>query len=67
MSDLTPNYSLEVQGLMLEKAQFALNIQSQRYRIAQTMDEVRRINTNIEATHTAIASLDEKITNLQGA
>lgn len=66
MADVKPNYSLEVQGLELEKAQLELNIKSQQYRIAQTLDEVARINTNIEATHTAITALADKITNLKG-
>ena len=64
MADVTPNYPLEVQGLQLEKAQLELNIQSQNYRIAQTRDEVTRIETNIEATKVAIAALQTKITNL---
>lgn len=64
MADLTPNYSLEVQGMMLERAQFELNIMAQTYRIAQAHDEVRRISVNIEATKVAIAALDEKITSL---
>ena len=64
MADVTPNYSLEVQGLQLEMAQLTLNIQSQNFRIAQTQDEVTRIETNIEATKVAIASLQDKITSL---
>lgn len=67
MADVTPNYSLEVQGLELEKAQLTLNVQSQQYRIAQTRDEVQRINANITATQAAIAALAEKITTLKGA
>lgn len=67
MADVTPNYSLEVQGLELEKSQLSLNVQSQQYRIAQTADEVRRIEANIAATHTAIAALTEKIKQLKGA
>ena len=67
MADVTPNYSLEVQGLELEKAQLELNIKSQRYRIAQTQDEVLRIETNIAATQSAIAALVEKIKPLKGA
>lgn len=61
MADVLPNYSLEIQGLELEKAQLELNIQSQLYRIAQALDEVERINTNITATRTAVAALDTKI------
>lgn len=67
MADVTPNYSLEVQGLELEKAQLELNAQSQQYRIAQVMDEVRRIHINIEATRLAVDALDIKITTLKGA
>ena len=67
MADVTPNYSLEVQGLELEKAQLELNIKSQQYRIAQTRDEVARITVNIDATKTAIDALAEKITSLKGA
>ena len=67
MADVTPNYSLEIQGLELEKAQLALNVLSQSYRIAQTHDEIARINTNIGATQTAIAALSEKIKSLKGA
>ena len=66
MADVTPNYSLEIQGLLLEKSQLELNIQSQQYRIAQTLDEVKRINVNIEATKTAIDLLADKITTLKG-
>ena len=66
MPDVTPNYSLEVQGLELEKSQLELNVKSQQYRIAQTLDEVTRINTNITATLTAIAALADKITALKG-
>lgn len=64
MADVTPNYTLEVQGLQLEMAQLSLNVQSQYYRIAQTQDEVARITVNIEATKTAIAALQSKITSL---
>ena len=66
MSDVTPNYSLEFQGLALEKAQLELNVQSQQYRIAQTLDEVQRININITATREAIAALDTKLKELKG-
>lgn len=66
MADVTPNYSLEIQGLALEKSQLELNVQSQQYRIAQTHDEVQRINVNITATRTAIAALDTKIDTLKG-
>ena len=64
MADVTPNYTLEVQGLLLEKAQLELNIQSQTYRIAQTRDEVTRIETNIAATKVAIIALQDKISSL---
>lgn len=67
MPDVTPNYSLEVQGLELEKAQLDLNVKSQLYRIAQSQDEISRINTNITATRTAIGALSTKITTLKGA
>lgn len=67
MADVTPNYSLEIQGIELERAQLVLNVQSQQYRIAQTLDEVRRINVNIAATKASIVALEEKITQLKGA
>ena len=66
MADVTPNYSLELQGLMLEKAQLELNMQAQQYRIAQTRDEVTRIEANIEATRESVALLNTKIDNLKG-
>lgn len=66
MADVIPNYSLEVQGMELERAQLDLNIKSQSYRIAQAEDEVRRIAVNIESTRTAIIALDEKINSLKG-
>ena len=66
MSDVTPNYSLEIQGLMLEASQLELNVQSQYFRIATSQDECRRISENIESTKIAIQSLNEKITNLKG-
>lgn len=66
MADVTPNYSLEIQGLELEMAQLNLNVQSQQYRIAQTRDEVARITTNIEATKVAIATIAAKILGLKG-
>lgn len=66
MPDVTPNYSLEVQRLELEKAQLELNIQSQTYRIAETKDEVNRINDNITATRVSVASLADKIKQLKG-
>ena len=65
MPDVTPNYSLEVQGLGLELSQLQLNVQSQTYRIAQTQDEARRIGLNITATEAAIAALQEKIQQLK--
>lgn len=61
MADVTPNYTLELQGLLLERSQLALNIQSQEFRISQIQDEVRRIKENIDATRNAIKALDEKI------
>lgn len=61
MADVTPNYSLEKQGLQLELAQLNINVLSQRYRIAQLDDEQSRIATNIEATQAAIAALETKI------
>ena len=64
--DVTPNYSLELQGLLLEKAQLELNMQAQQYRIAQTRDEVTRIEANIEATRASVASLTSKIDSLKG-
>lgn len=67
MADVTPNYSLEIQRLELEKSQLELNVRSQQYRIAETQDEVRRININIVATQTAVAALEEKIQQLKGA
>ena len=66
MADITPNYSLEVQGLELELAQLELNVKSQQYRIAQSQDEAQRINTNIAATRAAIEALETKITGLRG-
>lgn len=66
MADVTPNYSLEIQGMELEKAQLELNVKSQQYRIAQSQDEVQRITTNIDATRNAIEALEMKITNLKG-
>ena len=66
MADLKPNYSLELQGLMLEKSQLELNMQAQQYRIAQTQDEVSRIETNIEATRVSVALLENKINNIKG-
>ena len=66
MADVTPNYSLELQGLMLEKAQLELNMQAQQYRIAQTQDEVTRIEANIEATRSSVDLLTIKIDNLKG-
>lgn len=66
MADVTPNYSLEIQGLVLEKSQLDLNVQSQLYRIAQTQDEVRRIEANIAATKVASDALSEKINALKG-
>ena len=67
MADVTPNYSLELQGLMLERAQLELNMQAQRYRIAQTQDEVIRIEANIEATRVSVAKITQTIDNLKGA
>lgn len=64
--DVVPNYTLETQGLLLEKSQLELNVQSQMYRIAQCADEVKRIQTNIEATKISIASILEKINALKG-
>lgn len=61
MADVTPNYSLERQRLELERAQLALNVQSQSFRIAQTHDEIERIKTNIAATEKAMAELDKTI------
>lgn len=66
MSDVTPNYSLEIQGLDLEKAQLELNIKSQQYRIAQMNDEIGRITTNITATGTAIDAISENLLKLKG-
>ena len=67
MADVTPNYSLEVQCLELEQSQLLLNIQAQKYRIAQLQDESRRIGENIEATQTALISLGLKISSLKGS
>lgn len=67
MADVIPNYSLEVQGLELERAQLKLNAQSQLYRIAQMQDEERRIEGNIDATKTAIDLLTDKINSLTKA
>lgn len=67
MADVIPNYSLEVQGLELERAQLKLNAQSQLYRIAQMQDEERRIEGNIEATKAAIDLLTDKINSLTKA
>lgn len=66
MADVTPNYSLELQCLMLEKAQLELNIQAQKYRIAQAHDEISRIEANIEATRVAVAKITQTIDNLKG-
>ena len=64
--DVIPNYNLELQGLLLEKAQLELNMQAQQYRIAQTRDEVTRIEANIDATRASVDSLTQKIDNLKG-
>lgn len=66
MADVTPNYSLELQGLELEKSQLQLNVQSQLYRVAQTEDEIRRIMVNVDATKSAISGLDDKINTIKG-
>ena len=66
MSDVIPNYSLEIQCMELEKAQLQLNIQSQKYRISQMQDETSRITNNIEATKVALATLSDKISSLKG-
>ena len=66
MADVTPNYSLELQGLMLEKAQLELNMQAQSYRIAQTQDEVMRIQANIDATRQSVELLKLKIETIKG-
>ena len=66
MADLTPNYSLEIQCLELEQSQLQLNIQSQKYRIAQLQDEQSRINDNIEATKVSLVDLNNKINSLKG-
>lgn len=50
----------------LEKSQLELNVKSQQYRIAQMDDEVKRIKTNIAATHNAIDALADKINALKG-
>ena len=67
MADVKPNYSLEIQCMELEQAQLKLNIQAQQYRVAQSEDEIRRIATNIEATHAALAALEDRISSLKGA
>ena len=66
MADVTPNYSLEIQCLELEQSQLQLNVQSQKYRIAQLRDEAERINTNIEATQVSLITLGEKLAALKG-
>ena len=67
MADVTPNYTLEIQGLELEQSQLNLNVLSQQYRIAQMADESRRISENITATKTALLALADKINTLKGA
>ena len=66
MADVTPNYSLEIQCLELEQSQLQLNVQSQKYRIAQLQDESTRIMDNIEATKVALVTLGDKIKSLKG-
>ena len=65
MADVTPNRSLESQGLELEMAQLQLNVQSQQYRIAQAQDEAERITTNIVATQVSINALAARINALK--
>ena len=67
MADVTPNYSLEVLCLELEQSQLLLNVQAQKYRIAQLQDESRRIGENIEATQKALIELGIKISSLKGS
>lgn len=67
MADVTPNYSLEFQGLQLEHAQLGLNVQTQMYRIAQIQDEARRINMNIDATKLAMETLATRISEMKVA
>ena len=66
MSDVTPNYSLEIQGLELEEAQLKLNVKSQQYRIAQMNDEIERIEKNITATELAVEVISENLLKLKG-
>lgn len=66
MADVTPNYSMEIFGVELEKDQLTLNIKSAQYRIMQAQDEIDRINVNITATRSAIAALDTKLKSLRG-
>ena len=66
MPDVTPNYSLEIQGLQLELSQLKHNAMSQEFRIAQMRDEESRIEANIAATRTAIDALVDKIKTLKG-
>ena len=67
MADVTPNYSLEIQGLELEKAQLTLNMLSQSFRIAQSQDEISRIQNNIDATKVAVGALDDRIAAMKVA
>lgn len=66
MADVIPNYSLTIQGLQLEYAQLTLNIQAQGFRIAQSQDEISKIETNIEATKLALVTLADRISGLKG-
>lgn len=65
MSDVTPNYQLEAEGIRVEIAQLELNIKSQNFRIMQLDDEKRRIDENKEATRVKIAELNKQLKELQ--
>lgn len=66
MGDLTVNLNLEIMKLELRKQQLSLTQKTAEVRIAELMDEKRRVEENFPLYAKEMAEIDAAIENLKG-
>ena len=65
MSDAMPNYAYEIARLKHQRLQILTNVADCEAQLIEITGRRERLQTNIEASHRAIAEMEEKIASLE--
>ena len=65
MADNTPNYTVEIQRVVMQLAQFRWNREKQLLENMELLDRIETNKENIEATGVALADYEERLRELQ--